>query len=37
MLNLLRMDLRRMFRGKAAYVCLGILVFTTVFTYTLMY
>lgn len=37
MLNLLRMDLRRMFRGKGVYICLGILMFTTVFTYLLMF
>ena len=37
MLNLLRMDLRRMFRGKGLYICLGVLMFTTVFTFMLMY
>ena len=37
MLNLLRMDLRRMFRGKGLYICLGVLMFTTVDTFMLMY
>lgn len=37
MLNLLRMDIRRMFRSKSFYVCLIILCATTVFTFGLMY
>lgn len=37
MLNLLRMDLRRIFRGKGFYICLGILAFTTIFTFALLY
>lgn len=37
MLNLLRMDIRRMSRGKSAYICLGVLMFTTVFAYVLLF
>lgn len=37
MLNLLRMDLRRMFRSKSLYICFGFLVFTSVFVFAAMY
>lgn len=37
MLNLLRMDLYRLFRSKAFYICLGIIAFTTLFTFGMMY
>lgn len=37
MLNLLRMDLRRMFRSKGFYICFGFLVFTSVVVFALMY
>ena len=37
MLNLFRMDIRRMFKGKSFYVCLGILLFTTILSFGLMY
>ena len=37
MLNMLRMDIRRMVKGKSLYVCLGILLFTTVLAFGLMY
>lgn len=37
MLNLLKMDLRRMFRGKSVYIFFGILVFITVFTFSLLF
>lgn len=37
MLNLLRMDIRRMLRSKSFYVCLIILCATTIFTFGFMY
>ena len=37
MFNLLRMDLYRVKRSKSVYVCLGILVFVTVFGFWLMW
>lgn len=37
MLNLLRMDLYRMVRSKAFYVCLGILTFTTLLSFGMIY
>ena len=35
MLNLLRMDLRHMLKSKSFYICLGILIVTTLFTFIL--
>lgn len=37
MFNMLRMDMRRMLRGKSFLVCLGILVFTTILTFLLLW
>lgn len=37
MLNLLRMNLRHLFRSKSIYVCFGILAFTTLLTFGIFY
>ena len=37
MLNLLRMDLYRMRKGKAAYICLGIILATIALVYFLLF
>lgn len=37
MLNLLRMDLRHLYRSKSIYICFGILAFTSVLTFGIFY
>ena len=37
MLNLLRMDIRRLFRSKSLYICLIIMCATTIFTFGFMF
>lgn len=37
MINLFKMDMRRIIRSKAFYICLGLLCISTIFTFGIMY